>query len=152
MPGEFTALKTRVADHLSGLKAFEDASLLLAFPGSKREFPLKKPLVIIEILAAELAPAGLGGDVSSAEVTLGVSFYCPEPEGCCAYYEALCDALFNLPELSVRKISRGRTIYDAETAAHRADVEAVLAAAWMLNRPGERLFTDCRLQEKEVTV
>jgi hypothetical protein len=148
MPGEFTALKRRVADHLSGLAAFKDADILLAFPGSKRPFPLKKPLAVIEVLAAELSPAGLGSGLSSTALTLGISFYCPEPETCCAFYEALCDALFNLPELSIRKISRGRTAYDPETAAYRADAEAVLAAALILGRPGERLFTDFRLQEE----
>jgi hypothetical protein len=150
MPGEFTALKRRVADYLRGLDAFKGANVLLAFPGSKREFPLKKPLAVIEVLAAEVAPAGLGGGLSSASVTLGASFYCPEPEACCAYYEALCDALFGLPELSVRKISRGRTAYDPDTAAYRAEAEAVLAAALALGAPGERLFTDFRLEGKEV--
>jgi hypothetical protein len=148
MPGAFTALKKRVADHLSGLEAFVGANVLLAFPGSKREFPLKRPLVVVETLAAELSPAGLGGELSSVSATLGVSFYCLEPEACCAYYEALCDALFSLPELSVRKISRGRTAYDPETAAYRADAEAVLAAALVLEKPGTRLFTDFRLQEE----
>jgi hypothetical protein len=151
MPGEFTVLKGLVADHLKGLEAFGGANVLLAFPGSKRSFPLKKPLVVLETMAAELAPAGLGSNASSATVTLGVSFYCPEPETCCDYYEALCDALFGMPELSVRKLSRGRTAYDPETAAFRADAEAVLNAAWLLQKPGERLFTDYRLQE-EVTV
>jgi hypothetical protein len=151
MPGEFTALKALVADRLKGLEAFAGADVLLAFPGSKRQFPLKKPIVVIEVLAAELTPAGLGSNASSANMTLGVSFYCPEAETCCYYYEALCDALFGMPELSVRKLSRGRTAYDPETAACRTDAEAVLDAAWLLQKPGERLFTDYRLQE-EVTV
>ena len=150
MRGDFAALKNLVADHLSGLEAFAGANVRLAYPAGKREFPLKKPLVVVETLAADLAPAGMGGSLSSATVTLGISFYCPEPESCCAFYEALCDALFGLTEISVLKISRTKTVYEPETAAYRAESEAVLSAAWIFGRVAERLFTDFDLKRKEV--
>ncbi len=158
MPGEFTELKTRIADYLKGLESFSGADVLLAFTGARREFPLKNPVITVEIAAAELCSAGLGGYLggespqygASASVTLGFSFYCREAGECGGYFEALCDALFNMAELSVKKISREKTLYDAEKAAYRADAQAALSAVWVRRTPGERLFTDSVLIKKDV--
>ncbi len=158
MTGEFNELKTRIADYLAGLTAFNGANILPAFTNAKREFPLKNPVITVEVAAAELCSAGLGGYLggefsqygAAAAVTLGFSFYCIEAETCGVYFEALCDALFDLEGLSVKRISREKTLYDTEKAAYRADAQTVLSMAWVRQAPGEKLFNETILLKKDV--
>lgn len=150
MSRPLTELKTRVIEYLGGLEDFAHASVTAAYPEQQRAFPLKKPVVTVEVGGLDLSPAGLGAYLggsaplygAAATVLLRFGIYCDAAEACGGLFEALCDALLNLSEPAAVKISCEKLAYDAKTASYLLFAAAeVKNAAWILERPQERLFS-----------
>ena len=148
-----TEFKTRVMEYLAGLTSFADVAVVTAYTEEPRAFPLKKPVISVEITGAELSPAGLGGYVGgdagaygmAAVVTLKFGIHHTKSELCGKLFESLCDALFLSPVVGVLKIGRKDCVYDATTAACLLYAEADIKAVWLADKKEERLFENIQI-------
>lgn len=155
MSRPLTELKNRVIEYLGGLSDFKATTVTAAYPEKQRSFPLKKPVVTVETGGLDLTPAGLGSYLggaaplygTAARVTLRFGIYCEAAEGCGILFEALAAALLDFSELGVIKISCEKLLYDAKTAAYLLSATAEINAAWILEKPQERLFSDIITKE-----
>lgn len=153
-----TEFKTRVIEYLSGLTAFEEAAAVAAFPDKQRVFPIKEPVITVEVSEVELVPAGLGGYLggdspaygASALVTLRFGLYAAKAESCGTLYESLCNALFDAEWMRVSKVGCARCEYDAKTAAYLLPVTASLKAAWVVPRQQQRLFNEIEIKDVKI--
>lgn len=152
----FTEFKTRVMEYLSGLAAFSDTAVIPAYTEQARGFPLKNPVITVEIGGAELNPAGLGnylgGDAAhrpqygmDAVITLRFGISHTGAEACGRIFEAICDALFSSPVLSVQKIRRKEISFAPKTAACLLYAEAEVKAVWVAGEKEERLFENIQI-------
>jgi len=154
----FTQFKTRVIEYLSGLTAFADVAVIPAYIEKPKAFPLKNPVISVEIAGAELSAAGLGGYVGgdspqygmTALVTLKFGIYHTQAELCGKLFESLCDVLFSSPVAGVLKIRRRESLYDAKAAAHLLYAEADLKAVWVAGGAEERLFENIQIMNQDV--
>ena len=153
----FTECKTRVIEYLSGLTPFADAVVVPSYTEKAKAFPLKKPVISVEISGAELGPSGfgnyLGGDSPqygmTALITLTFGIHHTNAENCGKLFESLLDALFSSPIIHVQEIRRKQTTYDTKTAACLLYAEAAIKAVWLAGENGERLFENVILKNLE---
>ncbi|MCL2033429.1 MAG: hypothetical protein FWG94_01725 [Oscillospiraceae bacterium] len=154
----FTQLKTRVIEYLSGLTTFAEVAVIPAYIDKAKAFPLKKPVISVEISGAELSDAGLGGYIGgdaarygmSALVTLTLGIHHTKAELCGKLFESLCDALFSSQMISVLKIRQRESFYDAKTAACILYAEADVKVVWVAGEKEERFFENIQIINRDV--
>lgn len=157
MSRPLTELKNHIIEYLGGLADFEDAAVAAAYPEKQRSFPLKKPVITVEIGGLDLSPAGfgsyLGGEAAlygaAAKVSLRFGIYCEASEDCGKLFESLCSALLDFSELGVIIISCEKLAYDSKTSSYLLFAAAETKTAWILEKPRERLFSEIELSRKQ---